>query len=114
MQLEVEHRLRDILGAGEQIQEFVAGLSLDDYLRSPVIRSAVERQLITIGEALSVALQKDPTLHTKITKAQEIVAFRHMLVHGYARINNNRVWGSIQDNLPLLLAEVRALLPPTT
>src|ERR1041384_5934028 len=99
MQLEVEHRLRDILGAGEEIQEFIAGLSLDDYLSSPVVRSAVERQLITIGEALSVALQKDPALHTKITKAQEIVAFRHMLVHGYARIINDRVWSTIHDHL---------------
>jgi uncharacterized protein with HEPN domain len=112
MQLEVEHRLRDILAAGEDIQAFIAGLSLGDYLQSRMIRSAVERQLITVGEALTVALRRDPSLRDRITQAREIIAFRNMVVHGYSRIDNNHVWGTIRNKLPLLLSEVRALLPP--
>jgi len=112
MRLKVEHRLRDILAAGENIHEFVAGLSFEEYLRSKLARAGVERELITIGEALNAALQMDPTLHDRINEARDIVDFRNMLVHGYGRIEDDRVWGAIHDKLPLLLSQVRALLPP--
>ena len=63
-----------------------------------------------IGEALSNALGRDPTLRNRITEARDIVDFRNVLVHGYSGIENGRVWLSIQRDLPRLLAEVRALL----
>ncbi len=112
MQLEVATLLRDILKAGENVQRLVAGVSLNEYQQSDMRRWAVERQMIIVGDALGVALQKDPTLGKRITEARDIVDFRNMLVHGYSLIYNERVWGSIVDDLPLLLAEVRALLPP--
>ncbi|GIV18105.1 MAG: hypothetical protein KatS3mg022_3540 [Armatimonadota bacterium] len=36
--------LEDILRAGEQIQEFVRGTSLDAYQQNALLRSGVERQ----------------------------------------------------------------------
>lgn len=112
MQPEVVKLLRDIVEAGENVRRLVAGLGLEEYEESDVRRWAVERQMTIVGEALSVALQKDPTLRLKITEAREIVDFRNILVHAYSNIENDRVWGAIVVKLPLLLAEVRALLPP--
>jgi uncharacterized protein with HEPN domain len=112
MQPEVAKLLRDILEAGKSVQQFVAGVSFDDYEQSLMMRMAVERQMITVGEALNNALQQDPTLRERITAAREIVAFRHILVHAYSIIDDDRVWGALVSKLPLLLAEVRALLPP--
>ena len=111
MQPEVANLLRDIIKAGENVQRLVAGLGFEEYEESEMLRWAVERQMTIVGEALNVALQKDPTLRRKITEAREIVGFRNILVHGYSLIEDDRVWGAIHDDLPLLIAEVRALLP---
>jgi uncharacterized protein with HEPN domain len=113
MQPDVEDRLLDIVEAGESIIEMIAGLSFDEYRQVAIRRLAAERQLITVGEALNVALQKDPTLRDRITEAREIVDFRNMLVHSYSNIRQDKVWTAMTRELPLLLAEVRALLPPS-
>jgi uncharacterized protein with HEPN domain len=113
MQPKVEYRLLDIIDAGESIQRLTAGLSFDDYVSDEIRRLAVERQLITVGEALNVALQLDPVLRNQITEAREIVAFRNLLVHNYSSIRNDKMWIAITIELPLLLSEVRSLLPPT-
>jgi uncharacterized protein with HEPN domain len=109
---DIANLLRDILEAGEIIQEITAGMSFTDYQQSLTTYLSVERQFITIGEALNVALRNEPTLRDKITKPQDIVDFRNILVHRYSIIRADRVWKAIHDDLPLLLAEVRALLPP--
>ena len=113
MRPEVEDRLYDIIEAGESVQRMTAGVSFDDYKRDEIRRLAIERQMITVGEALSVALQLDPTLRNRITEAREVVDFRNMLVHAYSIIRHDKVWAAITQELPLLLAEVRSLLPST-
>ena len=113
MQPEIANLLRDVLDAGESIQEITAGLSFADYQQSQTVYLSVERQFITVGEALNVAFRKDPTLRSKITKPQTIIDFRNILVHRYSIIRMDRVWKAIHDDLPLLLSEVRSLLPAT-
>ena len=39
-----------------------------------------------------------------------IIAFRNILVHGYAGIDYDTVWRLIPEKLPELLANLRALL----
>src|SRR5437868_1823426 len=102
MQPEVAKLLRDIVTSGENVQRLVAGLSFDEYKASDMRRWAVERQMTIVGEALGVALQKNPTLRNSITEARDIVDFRNMLVHGYSVIQHDRVWGTIHDDLPRL------------
>ncbi|MCF8204973.1 MAG: DUF86 domain-containing protein [Methylotenera sp.] len=38
------------------------------------------------------------------------MAFRNVLIHGYAVVKHETVWNVIQDALPELLAFLRALL----
>jgi uncharacterized protein with HEPN domain len=111
MQPEVANLLHDILDAGESIQELTAGLSFVEFQQSEAVYLAVERQFITVGEALNVASHKHPTLLNSITKARAIVDFRNILVHRYSIISVDRLWKTIHEDLPRLLAEVRALLP---
>ena len=102
--------LEDILMAAAAILEFTRNRTAADYESDEMLRSAVERKFTIIGEALSNALGRDPTLRNRITEARDIVDFRNVLVHGYSGIENGRVWLSIQRDLPRLLAEVRAML----
>jgi uncharacterized protein with HEPN domain len=74
------------------------------------LRSAVERQFITIGEALQQGLRIWPPLESFITESRRIVNFRNVIVHGYARIAIDTVWGVVESDLEMLHQEVKRLL----
>ena len=57
MQPEANQYLYDIGRALERLTRYSAGKTQADYLVDDLLRSAVERQFITIGEALSRLLQ---------------------------------------------------------
>jgi hypothetical protein len=43
----------------------------------------------------------------RVTDARRIVAFRNRLIHGYASVSNEVVWGVVEGNLPVLQREIR-------
>ncbi len=102
--------LFDIEQACRWVADFTADKTISDYLAEPMLRSAVERQFEIIGEALNQAISVDPTLQSQITGASSIIAFRNRLIHGYATVAHETVWGIVQTRLPLLRKEVAALL----
>jgi len=108
--LERKTRLWHIEQAANEIVTFTAGKTPADYETDIVLRYAVERQLITIGEALTRALHVDPELAQHISETPQIVSFRNQLVHNYPGIDAERVWDIITTDLPVLLRQVRALL----
>jgi uncharacterized protein with HEPN domain len=74
------------------------------------LRSAVERQFEIIGEALAQLARIDAAMAQKVPNLRQIVAFRNVLIHGYATVDPARVWRVIEDNLPQLRAALAALL----
>jgi uncharacterized protein with HEPN domain len=102
--------LHDVLDAGESVARLTAGMSFDEYLHGEAVRLAVERQFITIGEALTQLDRADPAAVAQIEHAREIIGFRNVLVHGYSVIDDRVVWGAVQGDLPVLLHRVRQLL----
>jgi uncharacterized protein with HEPN domain len=102
--------LADVLDAGKAIQAAVGEINFDDYCRSRLIRSAVEREFIIIGEALRQLSQRNPKLFTSIGQGSEIIGFRNKLTHEYITINNQLVWGVIQSELPDLIEHCQTLL----
>lgn len=109
-QLERKARLWHIQRAASSIVEFTTGRTSTDYEDDEILRLAIERQMITIGEALRRAMEVDPALVEQITRTDEIIAFRNQLVHNYPQIDNKKVWKIIETDLPVLLDEVRVLL----
>jgi uncharacterized protein with HEPN domain len=108
--LEVRKYLYDIREAGRLILDFIEGKSFDDYGSDPLLRSAVERQFEIIGEALGNLLRLTPELSERISYSPRIIAFRNRLIHGYASVSNELVWGIVESHLPTLMAETQALL----
>ncbi len=108
--LEVRKYLFDIAQACELLEQFIAGKTFAEYAADPMLRSAVERQFEIIGEALNRALWLDPDLATQISHTPRIIAFRNRLIHGYAAVSNEVVWGVLETNLLVLSREVEALL----
>jgi len=107
---EVLKFLYDIRAACELLAQFTSGKQLADYLADPMLRSAVERQFEIIGEALNGALAVDPSLALVVSNTSRIIAFRNRLIHGYATVSDEVVWGVVVGGLPILHREIEALL----
>jgi len=76
----------------------------------PCFASAVERQFEIIGEALNQMLKLEPGMASIISDHKRIIAFRNRLIHGYADIAHDVVWGVLETSLPQLHREVGEIL----
>lgn len=110
MQRDPRTLLWDIAEAAAAIDAFTAGLDLDAYAASPLVHSAVERKFEVIGEALGQLAKRDPKLAGRIPDASRIVAFRNLLIHGYAAVEHGRGFRTTRESLPELRSRVAALL----
>jgi len=108
--LEVRKYLFDIAQACDLLTQFTGGKTFTDYSADALLRSAVERQFEVVGEALNQALHQYPDLANRISDCRRIVAFRNRLIHGYAFVSDEVVWGVLETNLPTLRREVQWLL----
>ncbi|MEM9672615.1 MAG: DUF86 domain-containing protein [Cyclobacteriaceae bacterium] len=102
---EAKKYLSDILQAIELIEGFTVGHnSFSDYQQDLKTKSAVERQLGIIGEAVNQyrKIQEQPEL----TNVRQIIATRNRLIHSYDSIDDTIVWAIIQKHLPVLKSEV--------
>ena len=102
--------LFDIRNAAIAIIEFRAGKSFSNYENDDFLRSAVERKFEIMGEALTRIRKTNAPLLDRIRDHRRIVSFRNILVHGYDSIDNEIVWGIMENDLDQLLADVEALL----
>ncbi len=105
--------LWDAQQAAERVARFTATKSFADYEADDFLRSAVERQFEIVGEALNQLSRLDPATATTIAELPRIVAFRNVLIHGYASVDNRIVWGVIEGSLSSLRASLSRLLAQT-
>jgi len=111
MRLEVKKYLFDIQEAARLILRFTEGLTFEDYSGDPKSRSAVERQFMTMGEALTKLSRIDPAIASTVSDDfRQIISFRNVLVHEYDAILDDVVWGVVETRLPSLLRAVEELL----
>jgi uncharacterized protein with HEPN domain len=105
--------LYDVLQACEAVLQFTGGKTIDDYEADLLLRSAVERQLMIIGEALNQAVKIDPDLADEVENTREIINLRNVIVHGYAVVENETIWGILQIDFPRLYEQVKTILGRT-
>ena len=110
MRLETRKYLSDIQRAAGLVRRFTSGKSLAGYQQDDLLRSAVERQFEIIGEAMNKLAGTDENTARQITNFQRIIAFRNILIHGYADVDDGLVWDVVETYLPLLTREVNDLL----
>jgi uncharacterized protein with HEPN domain len=110
MRLEAKKYLYDMQQAATLLTDFTSAKSFDDYRGDPMLKSAVERQFEIIGEALAKLAKLDQALATRLTDHRRIIAFRNILIHGYADVDDRLVWDVVETKLPVLRREIDALL----
>lgn len=107
---EVKKRLLDAYGACDAIQQFIGNIDFATYESDLLLRSAVERQLEIIGEALGQAANEDEELEEQIPAIPRIVALRNRVIHGYDTVDDEIVWDIVQNKVPALRSQLQDLL----
>jgi uncharacterized protein with HEPN domain len=110
MQRSARKFLHDAQEACSRVLRFTTAKSFAEYENDILLRSAVERQLMIVGEALNQARQLRPSVTDEIAAFQRIVDFRNILVHGYSKVENATVWGIVRRHVPPLLEQLNGLL----
>ena len=110
MQPRTPKLLEDIRDAAAFIADATRDVAEVDYPRNRMLRQSVEGNFEIIGEAMRRVAQHDPATAQSISGYTQIIAFRNILIHGYDQLDDRIVWSVVQRDVPLLLAEVVALL----
>jgi uncharacterized protein with HEPN domain len=106
---EMAKYLADIITAIENIHTHLQGKQ--DYklfTENITVHSAVQRELLIIGEATNRILQMDETV--SISGARRIVSLRNKMIHEYDVIDDAQIWNIIVNHLPALKSEIQLLL----
>jgi len=110
MDRKIKKYLEDIMLAIGEIELFLSQrprqyqVFLDDHM----FRSALERQVGIIGEAISKVLQLEPEI--AISNAKNIKGTRNYIVHAYDSLQPYTIWGIVINDVPKLKQEVTELL----
>jgi uncharacterized protein with HEPN domain len=101
--------LWDIREAAREIDEFLSGIKFHDFEKNRVLRYAVERQLLVIGEAAVHISPQFRKRHPEINWAR-LIELRNVLAHEYGETLTNRVWLAATDGLPEILKPLEKLI----
>jgi uncharacterized protein with HEPN domain len=104
-----DNLLADIVLAPETVLAFSAGKTRQDLDTDLLLRSAIERQLLIVGEAIRQLRDVDLKLVIQMSEYKRIIDFRNVLAHGYDVVSVDIVWQVVNDKLPVLLGEARAM-----
>jgi len=92
-----------IIDAISAIEEYVSGMSYDDFSKDKKTQDAVLRKLEVVGEA-------SKRLSDKLMKSlsevpwKDIIGMRNKLIHDYFGIDVQEVWKRAKEDVPALKA----------
>jgi uncharacterized protein with HEPN domain len=102
--------LLDIVNAGRRIQAYVAGQDKESVEANNQARAAVLYEFPIMGEAVKRLSPEIRADHPEVPWSQ-MAGMRDVLIHGYDRVNFDRVWSAIEASLPELLDVLTPLIP---
>ncbi len=102
--------LLDITIAAERIINFQQGMSHAEFLQDVKTQSAIQHQLMIMGEAVKRLSEEFCTQHPEIPWSS-VAGMRDRLIHAYERVSLDIVWDTAHSAVPDLLAKLEPLLP---
>ena len=93
-----------------KLPRFLGEKDLEQYIADDYCQSAVERQLEVAGDVLGQLRRFAPDVFSRIPDGDLIVAFRNVLAHGYAVLDQHRVFEAATTKAPDLRAVLEHLL----
>jgi len=103
--------LWDMREAARDITTFLQGVTFFHFDSNKMLRYAVERQLVVIGEAANHLSETFKKAHPEIPW-KGIIGQRNVLAHEYGEILVERIWLVATERIPELLQLIDPLIPP--
>ena len=101
--------LWDMREAAREVVSYMKGVKFTQFEKNKLLRSAVERQLLIIGEAANHISPQFRKAHPQVTWP-DLVALRNILAHEYGETLTNRVWLAATKSAPELLEALEGLI----
>ncbi len=98
----------DIRDSIKAIKRYTAGLAKEEFFSSTEKQDAVYRRLEVIGEAANRLPDKFRNQYPLIPW-NKIVGMRNVLIHEYDSIDLDRVWETIQKDIPKLEGYIKSI-----
>ncbi|GHT62631.1 antitoxin [Bacteroidia bacterium] len=109
MDIEIKKYIFDIQEAVLSIENYLGEKrDFNVYAENKMLRRAVEREFEIIGEALNKINKIMPDV--QISSKQQIIGMRNRVIHGYDKIDDGIIWGTIVRHLPILKEEIEVIL----
>ncbi len=109
MELEIKKYLYDIKESIDSIENYLGEKrDFNIYSEDKMLRRAIEREFEIIGEAMGRIEKLDSAM--PISSKKQIISMRNRVIHGYDKIDNGIIWGTIVRHLPTLKGEIERLL----
>ncbi|MHB9154497.1 MAG: HepT-like ribonuclease domain-containing protein, partial [Endomicrobiales bacterium] len=93
--------LQDIVDSCSDVQEFIKGISYDDFVKDKKTKSATIRAIEVIGEAVknipAVFRSKHPGIPWK-----QIAGMRDKLIHEYFGVDTKVLWKTAKEDVPII------------
>ena len=107
-QIRDKNRLEHILESIDNVFEFTAGLTFDDFIADKKGKFAVVKNLEIIGEASYKLTNEFKSQHYEIDW-KTIIGLRHVLVHGYYQTEDIIIWKIVRNDLLPLRKQIQTL-----
>jgi uncharacterized protein with HEPN domain len=105
-------RLEDINNAANRLAEYLAGITLNQFVEDNMRKAATIREMEVMGEAAYRVAKEFKTDHTEVPWAI-LMNLRNFYIHVYDRIDYERVWYTATNTVPRIQRAVSTLLPPS-
>ena len=105
--------LLDMLAACREARDFGARVDFDAFRANRMAQLAILKAVEIVGEAAARVSPEFAATHPDIPW-RAIIGMRNRLVHEYAGIDLERVWETVQRDVPNLIALLEPLVPPDT
>lgn len=94
-------RLKDILDAIKNIEDFIAGKDYKDLESNMMLKSAIMAQMMILGEAAKNIGDETKERYSDI-EWDKASSMRNVLIHEYFGVEWEIVWDTIKKDIPIL------------
>ena len=109
LQPEAAAHIWDALVAARAALRFVEGTREREFLKDLLLRSAVERQLEILGEALTRLRRDAPGEAARIPDVARIIGMRNVIAHDYGSVDPTIVWTAVVTRVPALVIALEGI-----
>jgi len=102
-------RMRHMLDSAKEALSFAKNKSRRDLDSDRMLVLSIVKSIEIVGEAASKVTQETREMYSELPWAN-IIGMRNRLIHVYFDIDLDRVWDTVTDDLPPLIASLEKII----